>query len=513
MDTPLRALIVEDSEDDAALVVRELSQGGFKVMHQRVDSGPSLTAALESEWDIVISDYSMPGFSGAEALKLLRAKNAETPFLYVSGTIGEENAVAALKSGAQDYLIKGKLTRLIPAIERELRDTQARRERKRLEVQVHQLQRFEAIGRLAGGIAHDFNNVIGAVLGWAEIGYQELPDGHKTRERLMKIQQQARRASGLTRQLLAFARRQVLQPENLDVNALIKETVSLLGKIIGEQIHIEMHLDPNLTPAWADSTQIEQVIMNLCLNARDAMPKGGRITIRTQMAEVTPGECASRPYFRPGNYVEMIMADQGTGMDENTLEHVFEPFFTTKEVGKGTGLGLATVYGIVKQHGGIIDLDSKLGEGTEFRIYLPRGSGVGHIAEKKADAPVKGGTETILVADDHDGVRETAREMLMSLGYRVLLASSGPEAVETFRGQSDAIHLVVLDVVMPTMTGLDAFEEMRALKPNLRAIFTTGYSAEADALQIATRKGVSVLQKPYGSKDFARTIRSVLDEA
>jgi two-component system cell cycle sensor histidine kinase/response regulator CckA len=512
MAMPLRALIVEDSEDDAALVVRELSRGGFQVLHERVDSGAAMKAALEKPWDIVISDYSMPGFSGVEALEILRAKDSETPFLYVSGTIGEDNAVSALKSGAQDYLVKGKLTRLLPAIERELRDVQERRERHRLEVQVHQLQRFEAIGRLAGGIAHDFNNVIGAVLGWAEIGYQELPEGHKTRERLLKIQQQAKRASGLTRQLLAFARRQVLQPQNLDVNLLIKETVSLLAKIIGEQIQIELALAPDLQPAWADGTQIEQVIMNLCLNARDAMPKGGRIKIATQMVDISSDAATTRHYFRPGRFVHIAVADQGTGMDAQTLEHIFEPFFTTKEVGKGTGLGLATVYGIVKQHEGIIDVLSEVGKGTEFRIYLPPGSGEAQAAERRVAVPVKHGTETILIADDHEGVREAAREMLEPLGYNIILAGSGLEAVEIFENRRDEIDLVVLDVVMPTMTGLHAYEKMLVMKPRLRAVFTSGYTVEAESLQAMRRRGVSVLQKPYSSSDLGRQIRAVLDE-
>jgi two-component system cell cycle sensor histidine kinase/response regulator CckA len=316
----------------------------------------------------------------------------------------------------------------------------------------------------------------------------------------------------LTRQLLAFARRQVLQPQNLDVNLLIKETVSLLAKIIGEQIQIELALASDLEAAWADGTQIEQVIMNLCLNARDAMPRGGRITIRTEMTEISQVFASSRPYFRPGRFVQILISDQGIGMDAQTLEHIFEPFFTTKEVGQGTGLGLATVYGIVKQHGGVIDVDSKVGQGTEFRIYLPPGSGEAHATEKKTDVPVKHGTETILIADDHEGVREAAKEMLTPLGYTILLASSGVEAVEIFEEKRHEIALVVLDVVMPTMTGLHAFEKMLVMKPRLRAVFTSGYTVEAESLQAMRRRGVSVLQKPYSSLELGRQIRAVLDE-
>jgi signal transduction histidine kinase len=514
MAIPLRALIVEDSEDDAALMVRELKRGGFDVTHLRVDSATTMNAALESgRWDIVISDYSMPGFSGAEALKLLRARTSEIPFVYVSGTLGEDTAVAALKSGAQDFLIKGKLGRLVPAVERELRDAETRRERQRLETQVHQLRRFEAIGRLAGGISHDFNNVIGAILGFAELGLEELPKDHPTRKRLQRICDQAKRAGGLTRQLLAFARRQVLQPQNLDVNRVIQDTMSLLGTIIGEHIRIEFVLSDDLAPAWADATQVEQVIMNLCLNARDAMPQGGQIAIRTQMTEIRPGDSVPQPYYRPGKYVLLTISDTGTGMDRETLEYIFEPFFTTKEIGKGTGLGLATVYGIVKQHGGIVDVQSELGKGTEFRVYFPAGSGVAEIVEKKTEATVVRGTETILVAEDHDGLRELAKEMLESLGYHVLLAATGEQALEIFATDHKSIDLVLLDVVMPEMGGPAALKKMLTVKPGLRAIFTTGYTAEADSVRLMTDRGVLLLQKPYGSKDLAQSVRSLLDES
>lgn len=514
MATPLHALIVEDSEDDAALIVRELSRGGFDVKHLRVDGATAMKAALESgRWDVVISDYSMPGFSGSEALELLRARTSEIPFIYVSGTLGEDTAVGALKSGAQDYLVKGNLARLVPAIERELREAEANRERHRLETQVHLLRRFEAIGRLAGGISHDFNNVIGAILGFAEIGQAELPEDHPTRKRLQKICDQAKRAGALTHQLLAFARRQVLQPRNLDVNAVLTETVSLLGTLIGEHIQIELALSSDLVPAWADATQIEQVIMNLCLNARDAMPVGGKIVIATRMTEILPGDAVPQPYYRPGKYVLLTISDTGTGMDRDTLEHIFEPFFTTKEVGKGTGLGLATVYGIVKQHGGIIDVQSEMGAGTQFRVYLPAGSGPANVVQKKAEAVVKRGTETILVAEDHDGMREAAKEMLASQGYHVLLAATGEQAVEIFTDDPDSIQLVLLDIVMPAMGGTAALQKMREVRPRLRAIFATGYAAEADSARSMGQAGVLILQKPYSSMKLAQAIRSLLDRA
>ena len=513
MPVPLRALLVEDSEDDALLLIRELRRGGYEVSYQRVDSSASLHAALDSgKWDIVLSDYSMPGFSGTEALAELRGRNVDIPFIFVSGTIGEEMAVSALRSGAQDYVLKGNLKRLLSAVERALREAEGRRERRRLETQVNQLARFEAIGRLAGGIAHDFNNVLGSILGWAELGQADLPEGHRARERLLKIRAQAERAAALTRQLLAFARRQVLQPQNLDVNSLITECVSLMGKVLGENVHISLALARDIEPVWADASQIEQIVMNLCINARDAMPAGGQLTISTERSEVKPNADEYRPYFRPGRYILLIVTDTGTGMDAATLEHIFEPFFTTKEPGKGTGLGLATVYGIVKQHNGIIEVDSEPGKGTRFRVYLPVGTGAVAAREKKHVSEVSRGTETILVAEDNDDLREAAREMLEALGYRVLLARDGEEAVRVFTENISAVDAVLLDVVMPRMNGTAAFAAMTGLKPSLRAIFTTGYANEAEALAATLRKGVAMLQKPYGTVALGQQVRAILDE-
>jgi two-component system cell cycle sensor histidine kinase/response regulator CckA len=514
MAITLRALLVEDSEDDALLLIRELRRGGYDIVHHRVDSAQSMHAALDSgKWDIVLSDHSMPNFSGTEALSLLRSRNVDVPFIFVSGTIGEEMAVSALRAGAQDYLLKGNLKRLLNAVDRALREADGRRERRRLETQVNQLQRFEAIGRLAGGIAHDFNNVLGSILGWAELGQGDLPEGHRARDRLVKIRAQAERAAALTRQLLAFARRQVLQPQNLDVNALVGESISLMGKVIGENVQIDLVLAPDLEPAWADASQIEQIVMNLCINARDAMPHGGSLRITTERAEVKPGSEEYRSYFKPGRYVLLTVADTGTGMDPATLEHIFEPFFTTKEVGKGTGLGLATVYGIVKQHNGFIEVESELNQGTRFRVYLPVGAGTVAARERKPVSELCRGTETILIAEDNDDLREAAREMIEALGYRVLLAHDGEEAVQLFSENSSGVNLVLLDVVMPKMGGPAALAAMAAIRPDVPAIFTTGYANEADSLAAIGKKRTAILQKPYGTATLGQQIRALLDEA
>jgi len=505
-------LFIEDSEDDAALQVRLLRQAGYDVAYTRVQSADELKTALERPWHIIISDYSMPHFSGTEALKVVREKGVDIPFIFVSGTIGEEAAVAALKVGAQDYLMKLNLGRLIPAVQRELRESDERRQRKRLEEQVHQLQRFEAIGRLAGGVAHDFNNVIGAIMGWAEIGAKAAYPGGDLQDKFLKIRSQADRASGLTRQLLAFARRQTLQPCNTNLNELAKETLSLLRNVIGERIEIQLQLAQDLSVIWADPGQIEQVLMNLSLNARDAMPDGGRLLVETQNVWVGEDYQRAHPYALPGNYVLLRVLDTGVGMDTETLTHIFEPFFTTKEIGRGTGLGLATVYGIVKQHKGFVDVDSTPGQGTAFRVYLPLGNGSAEISEKPAFFTMRGGSECILIAEDNDDLRDAAQEILQSLGYRVIAAKDGEEAVRIFEQQPEAIDLVFLDVVMPKLNGTDAYLRMVTRKPGLPVLFTTGYASEVSLVPMTTREKAKVLQKPYGSQYLAQKLREKLDK-
>jgi two-component system cell cycle sensor histidine kinase/response regulator CckA len=512
VSTPLRVLFIEDSEDDAKLQVRLLGQGGYDVAHERVDSRESLLLALDKQWDVIISDYSMPHFRGTDALQLVRQKGLDVPFIFASGTIGEDSAVAALKVGAQDYLMKSNLSRLIPSVQRELRESEERRQRRRLEEQVHQLQRFEAIGRLAGGVAHDFNNVIGAIMGWADLGLRAAEPASDLQDKFLKIRSQADRASGLTRQLLAFARRQTLQQCNTNLNELAREEISLLRNVIGERIDIQLNLQEDLRIIWADPGQIEQVLMNLCLNARDAMPDGGLLLIETSNVLVGEDYHQLHAYALPGNYVLLNILDTGTGMDAETLAHVFEPFFTTKGLGQGTGLGLATVYGIVKQHKGFIDVESTLGKGTAFRVYLPLGDGPAVQSEKPVMGSLRGGSECLLIAEDNDDLRDAAQEILKSLGYRVIAVKNGEEAVRVFEKQLDLIDLVFMDVVMPKINGPEAYLRMATLKPGTPVIFTTGYATETNLIPIRTRENAIVLQKPYGSQYLAQKLREKLDK-
>jgi signal transduction histidine kinase len=513
MATPLRALIIEDSQNDCDFLLSVLCRGGYDVTHMRVYSPTALETVLaDGPWDIVISDYSMPGFKGTDALSMVRQKGLDVPFVFLSGTIGEEIAVNAMRAGAQDYVIKGNAARLLPAIQRELREAEARRERRQMEQRLRQLEKFEALGKLAGGVAHDFNNVVGAIMGWAELGADRVPSDSPEAKLFRNICEQATRAAGLTRQLLAYARRQVLEHKNINLNQMVSDTTALLQKTIGEQIEVKMTLAADLQITRADPSQVEQVLMNLCFNARDAMPKGGHLLIETQNVDLDSHYCKSHADAQPGQYIRLSVSDTGVGMSSATMERIFEPFFTTKEIGQGTGLGLATVMGIIKQHGGFLDVYSEVGKGTAFRVYLPASEGAPEPLRQVADTRIRGGTETILVAEDHDGMREMAREILEALGYRLLLTKNGEEAVHSFEAHKSIISLLLLDVIMPKLDGTDAYERICRIKPGVPVIFTSGYSEHGAALASLAARGATMLQKPYGAKVLARRVRELLDE-
>ena len=380
MSTALKVLIVEDSPDDAALVLRELRRGGYEPVSERVETAEAMNAALErAEWDVILSDYTMPHFSALQALETLKSKQLDIPFIIISGTIGEETAVLALKAGAQDYLIKGRLARLVPALDREIREAHSRLERKlaeaenrKLEEQFHQAQKMEAVGRLAGGLAHDFNNFLSAINGYCQMMLNTLDRSDPTRAWLEEIKKAGDHAASLMRELLAFSRQHVLVTQVLDLNEVVAGVENMLRHLIGKDIDLVTLAAPALWQVKADAARIKQVIVNLAVNARDAMPGGGRLTIETSNVELDAASAQRHPSITPGRYVMLAVSDTGIGMDAQTQAHVFEPFFTTKDEGKGTGLGLAIVYGTVKQSGGAVWIDSELGQGAKFTIYLPQ---------------------------------------------------------------------------------------------------------------------------------------------
>jgi two-component system, cell cycle sensor histidine kinase and response regulator CckA len=645
MKTVLRVLFVEDSEDDTELARLELEHAGFELDWLRVDTEDGFSAALRQRpWQVIISDYQMPAFDGLRAFTLYRKSGLDVPFIFVSGALGEERAVEAMRGGARDYIMKGNLARLGVAVHRELQQAENRRrqreaeesaqreqrclamameatgagiaeftlplqadtyitgrwrdflgyapedippydrlqlwlrerihpddhqhgrpaamafynggegrfnaefrmrhkngnwvdvacmaraierdsagratrvvvavldltERKKLEVQMRQAQKMEAVGRLAGGVAHDFNNILTVILGYADL----LRTGGKESlsESIEQIQLAAKRAAELTKQLLAFSRRQIIAPKVLNLNVVVSEMSAMIKRLIGEDIEVQDAAARNLWNISADAGQVEQVVVNLAVNARDAMPKGGKLTLETCNVELDDEYCRHRTDLKPGEYVMLGVSDTGTGMDEATKAQIFEPFFTTKAKGKGTGLGLATVYGVVKQNGGHIAVYSELGKGTTFKVYWPRALGaLSGQPTGRTTGTLPGGNETILVVEDEDQLRKFAVKMLRHLGYKVIEASNGMDALEQVKKTVGVIDLLVTDVIMPKLGGHELAHRLVAELPHLKVLYTSGYTANAIVHQGVIEKGINFLAKPYTLPALAGQVRTILD--
>jgi two-component system cell cycle sensor histidine kinase/response regulator CckA len=385
-------------------------------------------------------------------------------------------------------------------------------ERKRLEEQYRQAQKMEGIGRLAGGMAHDFNNILTAIIGYASFALEELGEAHPAAPDIREILANAGRASELTRRLLALSRRTMLSPRALDLNELVLSLHRTLRRLLGEDIELVTLPGENLWAVRADPAQMEQVVLNLVVNARDAMPSGGKLTIETANVELDADYARGHLGVEPGQYVLLAVSDTGIGMSEEVKSHLFEPFFTTKEVGKGTGLGLATVYGIVKQHGGHIYVYSELGRGTTFKIYLPRHYGEAELLGRRDEEGfVPRGSETVLVVEDEPAVRVVEVRVLREQGYRVLEAANGVEAMRVALAHPGPIHLLVTDVVMPQMSGRELAERLRRIVPQLRVLYLSGYTDNAIVHHGVLDEGVAFLQKPFTASALARKVREVLD--
>jgi two-component system cell cycle sensor histidine kinase/response regulator CckA len=385
-------------------------------------------------------------------------------------------------------------------------------DRQRLEAQVRQAQKMDAIGRLASGVAHDFNNLLTVILGFAEIVTEDVTVASQHRNDVGEIAKAAQRASGLTKQLLAFSRQQVLHATALDVNALITEMTGMLSRLIGEHIEVMLALAPDLSPAFADRSQLEQVVMNLVVNARDAMPSGGSLTIETTNVDLGKSTFHEEAVTE-GSYVMLAITDTGSGMTKETQRRLFEPFFTTKETGKGTGLGLSTTYGIVKQSQGYIWAYSEIGVGTTFKVYLPRSNRDEPLqaVSPAIQASTSTASETLLLVEDESGVRRLSKRILDNAGYRVLEAANGDDAEKIFVQHADSIDLVVTDVIMPGCGGPELLRRLQVQVPALRVLFMSGYTEQSGVHQPGIDRGLPFVQKPFTAAEFLRQVREALD--
>ncbi|HVQ93358.1 MAG TPA: response regulator [Mycobacteriales bacterium] len=656
--TSIDLLLVEDSDDDAVLIVRQLRQDGLQVSYRRVETAAAATAALvERRPDVVISDYNLPTFSAEAALALLSASGLDVPFILVSGEVGEETAVALLRGGAHDFVLKDRLTRLGPAVRRELREAAGRRERQQAEAalraseqrfrllaehaqdvifvhrlmpqpeleyispavaaitgyrpedlyqnaellfslveladqdrfraswwepgpeplvvrwrradgltvwteqravsirdetgavvavegilrditeqqhaeqqrqqmerQLRQSERLESLGQLAGGVAHDFNNLLAVINGYADLVTSALRPDDPLRADLDGISNAARRGADLTRQLLLFSRLEPSAPQTLDLNAVVADTETLLRRTIGEDLDFVTLLAPGPLPVTIDHTKLEQIILNLVVNARAAMPDGGRLTIATADVEAEPdagrsgeirvGQAGAgvQPAPPPGLRVRLTVADTGTGMVASVAEHAFDPFFTTKGPGKGTGLGLATVYGVVQEAGGEIRLWTEPGKGTAFDIYLPAAASAISAVSIVPDELVRGSGETILLVEDEAAVREITRRILTNAGYQVLEAANPAEALTRHVANGD-IDALLTDALMPGMSGAQLIEQFHHTRPNLPTLVMSGYTAGTLPSRQSLPTDVPFIRKPFTAAALLHRLHEVLARA
>ncbi len=641
MSTPLNILLIEDSENDAELLARELRQGGYDPHLKRIESAEALRESLQQgPWDLVISDYDMPHFNGMEALAIHKELGLDIPFILVSGAATEDQAIEAMVQGAQDYIMKDRRARLLPAIKRELKAVHLRREKREtdvrlrqqaeelenfftlaldllaiadmngnfrllnsawektlgytcdelmqesflnfihpddldatvaimqellaqkeiqafvnryryrdgtyrwiewrarpvgsliyaaarditdrkkaeeeramLEDQLHQAQKMESVGRLAGGIAHDFNNLLSPILGYTDMLMMGLDPADPRHRKLEQILKAAERSRDLIRQLLAFSRKQILALKPADLRKVVIGFESLLRHTLREDIKIDIKVPKLMATVHADEGQIEQVLMNLAVNAQDAMPGGGVLTLTLTEVEIDELFSCEHKDMKPGHYVLLTVSDTGHGMDKTTQELVFEPFFTTKEQGKGTGLGLSMVYGIIKQHGGHIWVYSEPDQGCTFKICLPVATESEQMPDSSATHPsgMSKGTETILLVEDNDAVRKMTCQALERYHYRVITAENGEQGLEYIKRHQEPIHLLLTDVVMPGINGRELYERLIAIRPEVKVLYMSGYTDDVIAHRGVLNAGVSFIPKPFSINALATKVRDVLD--
>jgi len=520
-DVPIRVLLVEDDDDDYWLTRKVLGGSVIEAFDVKwVRTYDEAITELGGIYDVCLLDYRLGANTGLEVIEEAIARGSLVPIILLTGRGDREVDIQAMRAGAADYLVKDEITP--PLVERVVRHAIERRIARAAlaesEGHLRQAQKMEAVGSLAGGMAHDFNNLLSIILSYSELLVMNLEAGDPMRADLEAINAAGTRAAGLTRQLLAFSRRQVLQPKITNLNDVCTGMEKMLQRLLGEDVELATRTAPSLDWALLDPGQIEQVIMNLVVNARDAMPKGGTLTIETSDVHLSERDAAQHMGIKPGPHVMLSVTDTGIGMDAATQAHMFEPFFTTKEIGRGTGLGLSTVFGIVKQSGGAIWVQSAPGKGTTFKTCFPvaRPDIVSAVAvgpPPSIQRRTLRGTETVLVVEDEDGVRGLACTILRRYGYTVLEAHSGGDALIASEQHKAPVDLLLTDVVMPRMNGPELARRLLSIRPDMKVLFMSGYPKGA---QLPYGQGASspeFLQKPITPVVLARKVREVLERS
>ncbi|HEX2669860.1 MAG TPA: response regulator [Polyangiaceae bacterium] len=513
----LRILLVEDDEEDFLLTGRLLRRNdrtAFEVTW--VTTSTAALRELKNPYDACLVDYRLGADTGVSFIQQAISQGFRGPLVLLTGRGDHDIDAEAMRAGAADYLVKDEMTG--PLIERVLRHAVERKQAeaalRRTEEQLRQAQKMEAMGSLAGGVAHDFNNLLSIVLSYSELCAEGLKDGDPIREDLKQITEAGLRAAGLTRQLLAFSHQQVLDPVVLDLNEVFGKIEQMLRRLIGEDVEFASNIDRDLRRIKADPGQVEQIIMNLVVNARDAMPQGGKLTVATSHVTLDEEYASRHIGVNAGMHVLLTVSDTGTGMAGATLARIFDPFFTTKEPGKGTGLGLATVFGIVRQSGGSICVDSEIGVGTSFKIHFPVVEGA--LGRRRSDLPTLDrlslfGTETVLLVEDDERVRSLVRAIVLKFGYVVLEAQSAGDAFLLAEQHEGAIDLLLTDVVMPRMSGRQLADRLMLERPEMKVLYMSGYTNDAVVRHGVSNTTIAFIQKPLTPEPLMHKIREVLD--
>ena len=519
MKTLLRIVHLEASREDSERIGAILANGGIACVIHRVETPSSLTAEItEDRADLILAEFNMPGCDGHTALALAQKVAPHVPFIFVSKSINEPLITELLHRGVTDVIPKDALGRVIPAVQRILKERQEREARREAEdallqhqLQLRHIQKLEAVGRLAGGLAHDFNNLLTVILGHSQVVLNEIDVAHPLRPQIQEMQHAGERARVLIRQLLMFSRKRPSDAKVISLNTLLDEFESMLRRVIGEDIQLTVRLCSDDLRIKMDPALVEQVVMNLVVNARDAMPKGGRLTLELQATHLDRAPRYHVMDLLPGEYVKLSVADTGCGMSPEVQAQMFRPFFTTKDEERGTGLGLSTVFDIVTQNSGGLDVTTTIGEGTRFDVCLPRVmTEIDASTEEPSVVKPLRGHETILLVEDDEAVRLLIRDELRKLGYRIVEARNGIEACLVATPYMGKLQLLLTDIVMPGMSGTELARHLRVIKPELNILFISGY--EDDVGIGGGDTAIAYLQKPFTTEALAETVRHLLDQ-